>query len=148
MGRRIHLYNRHLDNMCSSHCVGFDRHIFILPMFMRKTKGWYARHIAAKPTLPSDLIPLIDGIDMARTALNAELHDNLIVRSSHTGGKGIFEYMVFEMLGGTDDSVPVYAVKPPMKTPEVIHDIYLKYKIGSDGTAIHNMDHGDTLTNL
>ena len=55
--------------------------------------------------------------------------------------------MVFEILG-MDDSVDVYAVKPPMKTPEVIRDIYLKYRIASDGTAIHNMDPGDTLTNL
>ena len=93
-------------------------------------------------------MPLIDGIDMVRVALNAELQDNPIVKYSHSGGENIFESTVFAVLG-TDDggSVPVYAVKPPMKTQEVIHDIYLKYKIGSDGTAIHNMD-SSILTNL
>ena len=96
-----------------------------------------------------DLIPMIDGIDMARVALNAELQDNPIVLSSHSGGENIFESVVFEMLGTDEsDNVPVYAVKPPMKTPEVIRDIYLKYTIRSDGTATHNMDPRDTLTNL
>ena len=98
---------------------------------------------------PRNLIPLIDGIDMVRVALNAELQDNPIVKYSHSGGENIFDSTVFAVLG-TDDggTVPVYAVKPPMKTQEVIHDIYLKYKIGSDGTAIHNMDSSNTLTNL
>ena len=107
----------------------------------------FVRSSSGQRQLSLDLIPLIDGIDKARVALNAELQDNPIVQSSHAGGENIFEALVFEMLG-TDDSVPVYAVKPPMKTPEVVHDIYLKYRIASDGTAIHNMDPGDTLTNL
>ena len=86
---------------------------------------------------------------MARAALNAELQDNPIVASCHSGGENIFEAVVFEMLGTDEsDNVPVYAVKPPMKTLEVIHDLYQKYKIGSDGTATHNMDPRDTLTNL
>ena len=85
---------------------------------------------------------------MAQVALNAELRDNPIAQSYHYGGDNTFDAMVFEMLGGIDDSVDVYAVKPPMKTPEVIRDIYLKYRIASDGTAIHNMDSGDTLTDL
>ena len=84
---------------------------------------------------------------MVRVALNAELQDNPIVRSYHSGGENAFESLVFEMLG-TDNNVPVYAVIPPMKTPEVINEIYQKYKIGSDGTASHNLDSGDTLTNL
>lgn len=85
---------------------------------------------------------------MAAAALNAELQDNPIVQSL---GEDDFESMVFEMLGADDSyNVPVYAVKPTAKTktPEVIHDIYLKYEIRSDGTAIHNRNPGDTLTNL
>ena len=84
---------------------------------------------------------------MASTALYAEIHDNPIVQSYHYGGENTFDAKVFEMLG-MDDSVDVYAVKPPMKAPEVIHEIYQKYRIASDGTAIHNMDSRDTLTNL
>ena len=118
------------------------------PILLRNPIRWIKWEWTQRQ-LVLDLIPLIDGVDIARVVSNAELQSNPVVRSFHSGGEDIFKSIVFEMLG-TDDSysVPVYAVKPPMKIPEVIHDIYLKYKIGSDGTATHNMNPDDTLTNL
>ncbi len=118
---------------------------------------WFAAHywesitnhfLGKSEKIPRDLIPLSEGVDIALVDLEYEMSGNHITLSLHSSGKLDFESILFEMCGGTDGGIPIYAVKPPRVTPKIIPDIYDKYKIQSDDTAINNMDPGDTLTTL
>ena len=95
--------------------------------------------------LPRNLIPLIDGIDIAWTRIRKESGS---LQKAGFEGRLISHFFTNEMFDGSEDSVAVYAVRPPLKTPEEISDIHT-FNIDYDKqTALHSWDPENNIKNL
>ena len=95
--------------------------------------------------LPRDLFPLIDGVEIAWTRLKKE---SRILRESGFEGHLISRFFANEMFDGSKNGVSLYAVRPPLKTPEIINNSH-EYSFNDDGmTAVHAWDETNILVSL
>ena len=95
--------------------------------------------------LPRDLIPLIDGIEMAWSKLR---HDVIMLQKEDVESYVVHRFLVDEMLGGDRSDVTLYAVRPLFNTPDMINHP-TDYVFSDNGkTAVHVRDERERLTNL
>ena len=86
-------------------------------------------------------VPLIEGIDLAW----ASLKDTPVL--SDVEGKSVFQYLAHQMFNGTEKAVPVYGIRPPLRSRALIGNAH-EYQLGEDGSATHLFDESDRVTDL
>lgn len=86
-------------------------------------------------------VPLIEGIDLAW----AGLRDTPML--STVQGEKIFRHLTYEMFNGTRKAVPLYGIRPPLRSRSLIGNAH-EYRINEDGCAIHRFDENDRVTDL
>ena len=98
-----------------------------------------------KPT--SDMIPLIDAVEVAWLDMAAQLKPRGFPVLYRMGGEETFQVFGFELFG-LDDAVPLYAVRPPLKRPSIILGAYDRYDLYADGTGVNPDDPEDVLVDI
>lgn len=86
-------------------------------------------------------IPLIEGVDLAWACLR----DTPTL--SDVEGKNVFRHLTHQMFNGTDRAVPVYGIRPPLRSRALIGNAH-EYQFEENGGAIHLFDETDRVTDL
>lgn len=89
----------------------------------------------------NDQVPLIEGIDLAWVALRDT------PPLSDVEGKNVFRYLTHQMFNGTKQAVPVYGIRPPLRSRALIGNAH-EFRFEEDGSAIHLFDESDRVTDL
>ena len=86
-------------------------------------------------------VPLIEGVDLAWSHLS----DTPVI--SDVEGKNVFRHLVHQMFDGTKRSVPLYGIRPPLRSRALIGNAH-EYRIEENGSAVHRLDDSDRVTDL